>query len=275
MTFIPGNQPKADLNETGLWFVFEKNRLLIKTGGREEARIIPKAGELEQSGITLTRNRFIGSLGGRPCYAAAIEGGLPPPEGFSLKPLRALLTCLDPDLIWAAGRANQIIDWEQNHNYCGACGGRVADKTDEQAKICPQCGLVNYPRVSPAVIVAVIKNDQVLLARNKQARLPFYSVLAGFVEPSETLEECVQREVREETGITVENIRYFGSQPWPFPNSLMIGFTAEYAAGEIRIDPEELSDAGWFNKQNLPRVPPPLSIAGQLIQWFVKNRSCG
>ncbi|MFP4194870.1 MAG: NAD(+) diphosphatase, partial [Desulfobacterales bacterium] len=140
-------------------------------------------------------------------------------------------------------------------------------------KICPQCGLINYPRVSPAVIVAVVKNGQILLARNKQARIPFYSVLAGFVEPSETLEQCVEREVGEEVGITVENIRYFGSQPWPFPNSLMIGFTAEYASGEIQIDSGELSDAGWFDKNSLPRVPPALSIAGQLIEWFVKNRS--
>ncbi|MFW6053162.1 MAG: NAD(+) diphosphatase [Desulfosalsimonas sp.] len=118
-----------------------------------------------------------------------------------------------------------------------------------------------------------MKNDQILLARNNQVRIPFYSLLAGFVEPSETLEECVRREVKEEVDITVENIQYFGSQPWPFPNSLMIGFTAEYASGKIQIDSAELSDAGWFDKDSLPQIPPPLSIAGQLIEWFVKNRS--
>ena len=273
MDFIPGTKPETSLKEPGLWFVFDKRRLLIKTQGGEEGIIIPTGRELEESGITLTRKQFIGSLGKRPCYAAAIEGDKIPPGEFALKPLRTLLTRLDEGLIWAAGRANQLIHWEHTHNYCGACGSRIEEKADEQAKICPQCGLVNYPRVTPAVIVAVMKSDQILLARNNQTRIPFYSVLAGFVEPSETLEECVRREVKEEVGIIVKNIQYFGSQPWPFPDSLMIGFTAEYAAGEIQIDSEELSDAGWFDKASLPRVPPPLSIAGQLIEWFVKNRS--
>jgi NAD+ diphosphatase len=129
--------------------------------------------------------------------------------------------------------------------------------------------LVNYPRLSPAIIVAVLKNKQVLLARNKRFKLPFYSVLAGFVEPGETIEECVQREIREEVGITVKNIRYFGSQPWPFPNSLMIAFVADYADGEITIDGSEIIDAAWFSKDDLPQIPPTISIARQLIDWFV------
>ena len=273
MQFIHGSQPVSGPKEPGLWFVFENGRLLIKTQGGEGGMILPVTGELEENGIIVTSKQFIGSLGKRPCYAAAIEGDKAIPEGFVLKPLRGLLTCLDEGLLWAAGRANHLIHWEQTHNYCGSCSHRIKDKTDEQAKICPQCGIVNYPRITPAVIVAVMKNDQILLARNKQASIPLYSVLAGFVEPSETLEDCVRREVREEVGITVGGISYFGSQPWPFPNSLMIGFTAEYAAGEIQMDPKELSDADWFDKGNLPRVPPPLSIAGQLIEWFVKNRS--
>lgn len=272
MRFIPGTRPEAGSKDAGLWFVLEKGRLLIKAGGGGRDVIIPEYRELEESGMALTRKQFIGSLGGRPCYAAAVEDGQSPPAGFSFKPLRGLLTRLDQDLVWAAGRANHLVYWEQTHNYCGACGSRVENKADEHAKICPACGLVVYPRVTPAVIVAVIKNDKILLARNSRARIPFYSVLAGFVEPSETLEQCVQREVREEVGIAVENIRYFGSQPWPFPDSLMVGFTAEYAAGEIRIDPAELSDAGWFDSGSLPRVPPTLSIAGQLIEWFVHNR---
>ncbi|MFH1481427.1 MAG: NAD(+) diphosphatase, partial [Pseudomonadota bacterium] len=125
-----------------------------------------------------------------------------------------------------------------------------------------------YPRLSPAIIVAVLKNDQILLAHSQRFPGQFYSVLAGFVEPGETLEECVQREVHEEVGITVKNIRYFGSQPWPFPDSLMIAFTAEYAGGEIRIDKSELTDAGWFSADHLPAVPSRISIARQLIDWF-------
>jgi NAD+ diphosphatase len=131
--------------------------------------------------------------------------------------------------------------------------------------------LVNYPRLSPAIIVAVLKNNQILLARNKRFKLPFYSVLAGFVEPGETLEECVQREIREEVGIMTKNIRYFGSQPWPFPNSLMIAFVADYADGEITIDGSEIIDAAWFSKGELPQIPPTISIARQLIDWFTKT----
>ena len=149
----------------------------------------------------------------------------------------------------------------------------MEDMPDERAKRCPACGLVNYPRLSPAVIVAVIKGDQILLARNKRFRAPFYSVLAGFVEPGETLEQCVQREIHEEVGLSVKNIRYFGSQPWPFPNSLMIGFVADYAGGEIAVDNSELMEAGWFSAESLPVLPSPISIAWQLIDWFAKTQN--
>ena len=183
--------------------------------------------------------------------------------------MRSLFGVLDENLIWIAGRANQLVNWNQTHLYCGGCGHRTEFKIDERAKICPQCNLTNYPRLSPAVIVAVLKDDQLLLGRNKRFKLPFYSVLAGFVEPGETLEQCVEREIREEVGITVKNIRYFGSQPWPFPNSLMIAFTADYAGGEISLDGSEIIDADWFAKENLPKIPPRISIARQLIEWFI------
>ena len=147
----------------------------------------------------------------------------------------------------------------------------TADKQDERAKICQQCGLVNYPRVSPAIIVAVIKDDQILLARSGRFPGGFFSVLAGFVEPGESLEACVKREVFEETGIAVQNIRYFGSQPWPFPDSLMVGFTAEYAGGDIQIDGREIVAADWYSRDNLPNIPPGISIARQLIDWFAEK----
>ncbi len=272
MDFIPGIRPDKKTHKPGFLFVLKKGRLLIKNKGDKNDVILPEPGDLEKKGIKLIKKQLIGSLANRACYAATIEEDEILAQEFAFKPLRALLTVLDENLIWAAGRANQLIHWETTHNFCGACGSPFTDKPDEHAKICSGCGLVNYPRVTPAVIMAVIKDDKILLARNSQARMPFYSVLAGFVEPSESLEQCVCREVREEVGIAVENIRYFGSQPWPFPDSLMIGFIAEHASGNIRIDTKELSDAGWFDRHSLPRVPPPLSIAGQLIEWFVKNR---
>jgi NAD+ diphosphatase len=137
------------------------------------------------------------------------------------------------------------------------------------AKECLDCGFLNFPRISPAVIVLVERENRVLLARLKRFAEELYSVIAGFVEPGETLEETVQREIEEEVGIRVKNIRYFGSQPWPFPDSLMIGFTAEYESGEIRIDETEITDARWFEPDSLPTIPGKISIARKLIDWFV------
>ena len=143
-------------------------------------------------------------------------------KGFEFKDLRSLFGFIDEDLIWISGRANHLVSWSKAHQYCGSCGYRTRDKSDERAKICPQCGLINFPRLSPAIIVAILKENKILLARNKRFKIPFYSVLAGFVEPGETLEECVEREVLEEVGIIVKNIRYFGSQSWLFRPSCLL-----------------------------------------------------
>ncbi len=272
MIFYPGiqNQPPQNGGQTSLCFALKNGRLLIKTDN-DRVRI-PECRELAGCALSLIRRQYIGRLDKRPCFAAEIASGDPPAAPWALKPLRSLLTRLDEGEIWAAGRANQLLFWQQTHAYCGACGCRTEEKSDEQARICPDCGLINYPRVTPAVIMAVTRGERILLARSKRARTPFYSVLAGFVEPSETLEQCVEREVCEEVGISVQNLRYFGSQPWPFPNSLMIAFTAEYAGGEIQVDPGEITDAAWFDRTGLPaQIPPPLSIAGQLIAWFAQN----
>ncbi|MFZ5570142.1 MAG: NAD(+) diphosphatase [Thermodesulfobacteriota bacterium] len=252
-------------------FVFDDSRLLVVRHAQEIR--IPEEGDLERCGIAVIRRQQIGSLGERPCFAAemADAGGFLP-ENYELRELRSLFSEMDEEIFWAAGRANQLVHWQQTHLYCGACGRPTQDKSDERAKICTACGLVNYPRLSPAMIVAVLKDDKILLARNKRFQIPIYSVLAGFVEPGETLEACVEREVEEEVGIRVRNIRYFGSQPWPFPNSLMIAFTAEYAGGEIAPDPAEITDAGWYPADDLPRIPSKMSIAGKLIDWFCRRK---
>jgi len=210
----------------------------------------------------------LGFLDGQSCYAGALDTESFSDANFKLNNVRALFGLLPDELIWIAGRANQLIYWSQTHRYCGKCGHETVDKADERAKLCPRCQHVNYPRLSPAVIVAIIKDNQILLARNRSFKIPFYSVLAGFVEPGESLEDCVNREIKEEVGITVKNIRYFGSQPWPFPDSLMIAFVADHAAGEVAIDGSEIIDAAWFSKDNLPKIPPRLSIARKLIDWF-------
>jgi NAD+ diphosphatase len=269
MLFKPDFNPPAVEAASALWFIFDKGRLLIKI--KNDIGSIPETSDLKKCKSAIIRKQYLGTLDDRPCYAAELADTNLKDTELAFKELRGLFGMLEEDLIWIAGRANQLVNWNQTHRYCGRCGKLIEDKTDERAKICLECGLVNYPRLSPAIIVAVLKNNRILLGRNKRFKLPFYSVLAGFVEPGEALEECVKREIREEVGITVKNIRYFGSQPWPFPDSLMIAFVADYAAGKICIDGSEIIDAAWFAKDNLPQIPPKISIARQLIDWFVQN----
>jgi NAD+ diphosphatase len=165
-----------------------------------------------------------------------------------------------------------MLEWDRGNRFCGACGAPLAMRSDVRAKECTACGRLVFPRISPAIIVAIERGARLLLARSARFAEELYSVLAGFVEPGETLEEAVYREVKEEVGITVKNIRYFGSQPWPFPDSLMVGFTAEYDAGEIAIDGEEIVAARWFAADQLPSIPGPISIARRLIDAFIEKQ---
>jgi NAD+ diphosphatase len=270
MPFIPAIHPPADRNFPILWFIFDRSRLLVKSENGICA--LPDAALVANVGLEPTPKLFLGLLEHHLCYAGELKPDEPQPDGWEWMDLRGLLGAIGEELFWIAGRANHLLDWDRSHRFCGQCGRPTEDKADERAKICPVCGWVNYPRLSPAIIVAVIKDDHILLARNKRFRAPFYSVLAGYVEPGETLEECVQREIHEEVGLRVKNIRYFGSQPWPFPNSLMVGFVADYAGGEIIVDQSELVEADWFEAESLPNLPLKVSIARQLIDWFVGTR---
>ena len=172
------------------------------------------------------------------------------------------------------GYANQIYNWNRNFCFCGRCGSETVVLPREHARFCKKCQLINYPRISPAIIVAIIRNDQILLARGLNfSDKQMFSVLAGFLEPGESLEDCVKREVFEEVGIRLKNLQYFKSQFWPFPDSLMIGFTADYRSGDIKIDETEISEAGWFNFEDLPKVPNKRSLSSELINWFLENRA--
>jgi len=254
-------------NDRGeLWFILQGQNLLIKEN--KQGFSIPSSKDISGLKRHTSSPQFLGSMDGKLCYAAEYPKEISVSDPFYFKSPRTLFGRLEDELVWIAGLANQLVYWNRNHQYCGKCGSLTENKTDERAKSCPKCGLVNYPRLSPAVIVAVIKDNQILLASSPRFKSDFYSVLAGFVEPGETLEECVQREVCEEVGIEVRNIRYFGSQPWPFPDSLMIGFTSEYAKGEIEVDQSEILHADWFEADCLPPVPAKISIARKLIDWF-------
>ena len=223
---------------------------------------------------------LVGTLDGAACWAVDLDGdGAPDLLGHpdvldGMLPLMALHGRVD-DLRWTvAGRAVQLVEWERTHRFCGRCATPTEPAPGERARRCPACGLLAFPRLAPAVITLVERDDgAALLARGRAFPVPKYSCLAGFVEPGETLEEAVRREVAEEVGVTLGEVRYTASQPWPFPHSLMIGFEASWAEGEIVIDESEILDAEWFHPGALPMIPPPMSIARTLIdRWVARSR---
>ena len=251
------------------WFVFCSNRLLINPDNSS----IPYSKSLAELAISPVRTQYLGTLEGHPCYSVEVSQDAIAPDGMSFNELRPLYGVLDEDVFLLAGKAIQIVKWDQTHQYCGRCGYKTQTLQEERAKKCPKCGFMSYPRLSPAVITAVFRDNKILLAHYAAFPGNMHTIIAGFVEPGETLEECIRREILEEVGIRVKNIEYFGSQPWPFPNSLMIGFTAEYEGGEIAVDGAEISKAGWYDANNLPDLPPKMSIAREIIDWFVQNNS--
>ncbi len=268
--FISGIVPPQEQPGLSWWFAFQENKLLVDS--KSDPVVVPLLVDFDELGLTALRQNYLGRLDGRHCYAVEVADGTTPPTGMAFEGLRQLYGRLDEDLFWIAGRAVQITDWDRTHRFCGRCGTPLRAKSAERAKECPQCGLLQFPRLAPAIIVLVERESKLLLARSRHFMPGMYSVLAGFVEPGESLEEAVVREVMEEVGIEVKDIQYFGSQPWPFPHSLMIGFTATYAGGEIARDDTEIEDAGWFSVDSLPRIPGKISIARKLIDWFLAKQ---
>ena len=213
---------------------------------------------------------FLGMMGEIACWGVDVPHGEDPSFGAATDLYSYFGRASEVEWL-VAGRAVQLVDWARTHRFCGRCGTPTQPQPNERAMKCPACGLLAFPRLAPAMITLVTRGDEALLARGVQFRAPLYSCLAGFVEPGESLEGAVVREVREEVGVEVGNVRYWGSQPWPFPHSLMIGFTAEWQSGEIEIDPTEIVDAQWFHRDALPNVPPRISIARKLIDAWVEG----
>jgi len=215
---------------------------------------------------------YLGVLGGLACWAAeAPADAPPPPAGHAWEGLRTLFSVLDDAHFALAGRAIQLVDWDRSHRYCGRCGTPTEAKAEERARVCPACRLSAYPRIAPAVMALVRREGEILLGRSPHFPPGMYSALAGFVEPGETLEQCLAREVEEEVGVQVSRIRYFASQPWPFPNSLMIAFVCDWIGGEIRPQAGEIEDAKWFDVLQLPKLPSRISIARRLIDAVVNE----
>jgi NAD+ diphosphatase len=276
LEFVPRLMPSAGDGRPAHWFVFQGEKLLVRMHG--ECAFVPVLAGAADLGLTPLRVLYLGCLeeGGEQtdCYAAEVDADVPAPEGLSAEGLRALYPLLDEPFLQLAGRAVQMVAFNRTNQFCGQCGASMVDQEEDRARRCPNCGLVTYPRLSPAIIIAVTRRIEgrlhLLLARNHRFPAGRYSVLAGYVEPGESLEECAAREVFEEVGIRIKDIRYFGSQPWPFPNSLMIGFTATYESGEIHAAESELAEAHWFAADALPGIPPPFTIARKLINWFTQ-----
>jgi NAD+ diphosphatase len=224
----------------------------------------------------LKRNaQYLGHRGPVACYAIEVPGDLPLPEGLAYSGVRELAGLIPDEELAIAALAVQITDFDRTTWFCGRCGAATEPVRTERARVCPSCQRVIYPRLSPAVIVLVRNNNSVLMVRGKKAPPGRYSLIAGFVEPGETIEHAVHREVREESGIAIRNIRYRASEPWPFPNSLMLGFVADYEGGEIVPDGIEVESACWFDRDHLPDLPPALSITRALIDDWKSEHSPG
>lgn len=264
----PQDAPQ-DARQDALWFVFRRTELLVATGERPDLPRAAGGGVAALPGIKARRSLYLGRLGGLHCWSSETPEQSEPPAGWEFRGLRGLFGALDDTRFALAGRALQLIDWDRTHVYCGACGTPTVPRESERSRECPSCGLTAYPRLAPAVMCLIRRPGprgwELLLARSPRFPAGMYSALAGFVEPGESLEACVAREVREEVGVEVTNLRYFASQPWPFPHSLMIAFFADWASGEIHPEPGEIEDAKWFQIADLPQLPAKISIARRLI----------
>jgi len=252
-------QPHSDPHT----FIFRDGGLLV----RETDLALPADPAAALTHFDPASLHAVGLLEDRYCHAGWVDGEVEPATGYAFKGLRTLFGAIDDKLLAVAARAFQIVEWARTHRYCGACGTPTEALPGERCMRCPACGQVAYPRISPAMMVLVRDGDKVLLARHTGPRATRFSPLAGFLEPGESIEEAVHREVFEEVGLKVKNLKYFGSQSWPFPHSLMIAFTAEYAGGEIRLQEEEIEEARWFGPDDeMPPYAKGISIAGDLIE---------
>ncbi len=268
--FMSKITPPGVLEAPALWFIYHKDQLLLVKDNATQP--IPELSTIAELNMNIISQQYLGEWQQKHCFCVAATSIENLSDDYFWQPLRqAALHVLNQDLFHLAGRALQILQWDKNHRFCGRCASPLKFSLTDRAKVCEQCHLSHYPRISPCMIVLIKRGREILLARSPHFLPDVYSVLAGFMEPGESAEEAVHREVNEEVGIKIKNLQYRFSQPWPFSDSLMLGFTAEHLAGEIAIDGVEIEDAGWFTLENLPALPSPISIARQLIELFIQK----
>jgi NAD+ diphosphatase len=268
MSFVPGTNAPPAMSARPRWFLVHPAGLVVRAEANGVA--LPQLSDVVDLGLDPQAAQYVGSLDGEDCFALLVEN-VPVPEPWSVQGLRGLFAALGDELFVVAGRAVQLATFALTHRFCGRCGRPTRHVPGEHSVRCDFDELSFYPRIAPAIIVLVRRGEQALLGRSARFTSGMYSTLAGFVEPGESLEQTLAREVREEAGVEVTNIRYFGSQPWPFPHSLMVGFVADHAGGDIGVDGVEIVDARWFSVDDLPSIPPRPSIARKLIDAWVNE----
>ena len=247
-----------DLPANALHLTFRGAELLVDATGTNTCAA---------SGTPLTGPPLvIGKWQDRIVVAVSVARDETAPQGARWTGLRSLFGTMPDSLVAIAGRASQLVEWDRSHAFCGVCATATEREVHERARKCPSCGHTAYPRISPAMMCLVTRGKEILLARNVNFPAGRYSALAGFLEAGESIEDAISREVFEEVGLQVSNPRYFASQSWPFPHSLMIAFTAEYAGGVLTPNGHEIAEAQWFTRNNLPQMPPRISIARALIE---------
>lgn len=254
--------------DKGMWFLFKDRALLVS----KDNSSIPVLSKAQIPGSDLRFINYLGTFDSIPCFTALLDSG----TIFQDYHTQDLLTLyrsqdsLDADMFNIAFKAYEILNWDRTHQYCGQCGSVMNKSSIDFFKICPVCDIQQYPRISPAIIAAVRKGDKILLVRHPRSKI--FSVLAGYVEAGETLEDALSREVMEEVNIRIQNIRYFASEPWVFSHALMVAYTAEYQSGEIKADGKEIEEAAWFSVEEIPQsIPHKASISRKLIDWFINR----
>ncbi len=262
LVFVPAHRAPARVEGRVACCVFHGNRIFV---AREGGRPAIPLWDVATCDFDLEGAHYLGTLDGAHCYGLALPQNAALPPGLELLGMRTLILECDETAAAVAGQAFQLLEWRRTHRHCGACGEPTVPHAVDRALECPQCRLVFYPRISPVIMVLVYRGNELLLTRKPGYAPGRYTVVAGFVEAGESLEQCLAREVLEEVGVRIRTPRYFGSQPWPFPNSLVMAFSAEWAGGEVVPDGTELEDARWFAVDELPELPEPVHISRQLI----------
>jgi NAD+ diphosphatase len=253
------------------WFIYQNGNLLLVKKDME--LYLPTETSTTISAMQFIRQYPLTQTADTSCYCAEIDSQQFLPSELMSIPLRKAFDVLGLSWYNLIVKSFSIIHWDKTHQYCGCCGQKTGHTQGTFERTCPGCGHIFYPRISPSIIVRITKGDHILMARSPHFIPGAYGLIAGFIEVGESAEEAVHREVQEEVDIKIKNLQYFGSQPWPFPDSLMFGFTADYASGELQINTNEIEEAGWYRYDHLPGRPSSsVSLAQKLIDSFIVER---